>query len=70
MKKALISPSEVRGTGYRVAWTNDVEVEHCPPMFWVDCEDSVVQDAYWYDPADSTIKVATTAAELPYSRTK
>ena len=56
MKKALISPKEVRETGYRVAWTNDVEIDHAEPLFWVDCADDVVQDQFWYDPADQTIK--------------
>jgi len=56
MKKALISPIEPRETGYRVAWTNDVEIEHAPPLFWVDCSDDIVQDQFWYDPVDQTIK--------------
>jgi hypothetical protein len=56
MKKALISPLEPRETGYRVAWINDTEVPHALPLFWVDCDDSIVQDQFWYDPADQTIK--------------
>lgn len=56
MKKALISPIETRETGYRVAWTNDVEIDHAEPLFWVDCTDDVVQDQFWYDPSDQTIK--------------
>jgi hypothetical protein len=54
--KALISPLEPRETGYRVAWTNSVEVEHAAPYFWVDCSDDVIQDRFWYDPVDQTIK--------------
>jgi hypothetical protein len=56
MKKALISPNEKRETGYRVAWTNNVEIEHAPPLFWVDCADDVIQDQFWYNPSDQTIK--------------
>jgi len=69
MKKALISPQEPVGSGYRIAWTNDVEIEHAPPLFWVDCADEVVQDEYWYDPADQTIKVVT-ANEIFVGRTR
>jgi hypothetical protein len=56
MKKALISPIEPRETGYRVAWVNDVEIEHAMPLFWVDCSDDIVQDQFWYDPETKTIK--------------
>ena len=58
MKQALISTGEPRKTGYRVAQvvnqgqTFPVSVE----MFWFDCADDVVQDQFWYDPLDQTIK--------------
>ena len=65
--KALISPKEPRGNGYRVAWTNSVEVEHAKPLFWVDCTNDVVQDEFWYDPTDQQIKpvpsIVTSAEE-------
>jgi hypothetical protein len=54
--KALISPLEPSQTGYRVAWTNPIEIDHAPPLFWVDCINNVVQDLYWYDPTDQQIK--------------
>jgi hypothetical protein len=54
--KALISPIEPRYSGYRVAWTNEIEVEHADPLFWVDCDDTVKADLFWYDPADQIIK--------------
>lgn len=54
--KALISPNELQHGGYRVVWTNLEEVEHQEPLFWVDCDDTVVADQYWYDPVDQTIK--------------
>lgn len=65
--KALISPKEPCQTGYRVAWTNPVEVEHAKPLFWVDCSNDVVQDQFWYDPTDQQIKpvpsIVTSAEE-------
>ncbi len=54
--KALISPNESRYGGYRIAWVNEIEVEQQPPLFWVDCNDAVKADQFWYDPADQTIK--------------
>jgi hypothetical protein len=58
MKQALISKIEPRETGYRVAQV--VPVNETFPVavdfFWVTCADDVVQDKYWYDPADETIK--------------
>lgn len=56
MKYALISPSEPRETGYRVAEVVDTAFEVADPLFWVNCVDSIVCDQYWYDPADSMIK--------------
>lgn len=57
MKEALISPSEPRETGYRVAQVVDegqtFEVGGC---FWTPCADNVVADQFWYDPSDETIK--------------
>ena len=58
MKEALISTIEPRETGYRVAQvvyqgeTFPVSSE----MFWTLCEDNVMADQFWYDPADQTIK--------------
>ena len=57
MKKALISPIEPRETGYRVAWVSDDPVEHAPPFFWVDCNDDIKPDLFWYDPVDKDFKV-------------
>jgi hypothetical protein len=56
--KALISTIEPRETGYRVAQvvaqgeTFPVSTE----LFWVECTDNVLQDQFWYDPVDQTIK--------------
>ena len=58
MKQALISTIEPRETGYRVAQV--VSQEETFPvsseLFWTSCADDVVQDQYWYDPSDQTIK--------------
>jgi hypothetical protein len=62
MKKALISPNEViqnfdNTTGQRVADIHATGFEVAAPLFWVDCEDDVVADRFYYDPTDATIKV-------------
>ena len=59
MKQALISTIEPRETGYRVA---QVVAESqifpvSPELFWTPCADDVVQDEFWYDPSDQTIKI-------------
>jgi hypothetical protein len=59
MKQALISTIEPCETGYRVAQvisfgeTFPVAVD----LFWTTCSDDVVQDKFWYDPQDQTIKI-------------
>jgi hypothetical protein len=55
--KALISPTEPRETGYRVAQVEQQEFEIAPPLFWVACADYVVADQYWYDPSEEQIKL-------------
>ena len=55
--KALISPIEQRETGYRVAEVTSNSFDVAPPLFWVDCADDVVADAYWFDPSDNSFKV-------------
>jgi len=57
MKKALITPLEFRETGYRVADVAAQSFDVTPPLFWVDCDDEVVADMYWYDPSDESIKL-------------
>lgn len=54
--KALISPIEPKETGYRVAQVENQEFEVAEPLFWIDCDDTVKADLFWYDPADQTIK--------------
>jgi len=65
MKKALISSAQnalitnYDGTsGYRVAEVVDEAFEVNPTeLFWVDCEDDVQADIYYYDTSDNTIKI-------------
>lgn len=56
--KALISTIEPRLTGYRVAQVepDDQTFSVASDFFWTPCDDGVVQDQFWYDPADQTIK--------------
>jgi hypothetical protein len=57
--KALISSMEPRETGYRVAQVvtdNATFPVAEPELFWTSCADDVVQDQFWYDPSDQTIK--------------
>jgi hypothetical protein len=58
MKKALISPIEPAQAGYRVAQVEEVEsiFPVADPLFWIDCDNQVVADQYWFDPSDSTLK--------------
>ena len=57
MKNALISPNELRETGYRVAEISDTTFEVASPLFWVECVDDIVADAYWYDPINESFEV-------------
>ena len=58
MKEALISTIEPRETGYRVAQVVNQSQKFpvSSEMFWTPCENNVVQDLFWYDPADQQIK--------------
>jgi len=49
MKNALISPNEIRESGYRVAEVVDSVFEVAAPLFWVSCDDTVQADVYWYN---------------------
>jgi hypothetical protein len=58
-KKALISTFEPRYTGYRVAQVVDSEAdtfEVSLALFWVDCADNVLPDAFWYNPDNQQIE--------------
>lgn len=59
MKKAIISPQEIRESGYRVAQVvdNGQEFEIGLPLFWQDCPDNIIADQFWFDPATSSFKI-------------
>ena len=54
--KALIAPNEIREEGYRVAQVEQQEFEVALPLFWVDCDDTIVADKFWFDPIDNSFK--------------
>lgn len=56
--KALVSTIEDRYTGYRIAQVepDDKIFPVAQDLFWVNCDDNVVADKYWYDPTDRQIK--------------
>jgi hypothetical protein len=55
-RKALISLVESRQTGYRVAQVEDAEniFEVAEGLLWVDCDDTIVADKFWYDTTSQT----------------
>jgi hypothetical protein len=55
--KALISPNEVRETGYRVAEVAANTFDVAQPLFWVDCDNSIVADQFWFNPETSSFEV-------------
>lgn len=55
MKHALISPDEITfkhdGTelGARVAMVADASFEIAAPLFWVNCDDNVLADVFYWN---------------------
>jgi len=55
MKKALISPNETvikfdkTPLGQRIAQVDDVSFPVSKPFYWIDCDDSVTAEDYYYD---------------------
>lgn len=67
MKKALVSstenalnPNTQEVIGWRIVETAAQEFPVYKTLFWVDCDDAVEADQWYYDNADSTIKVKPT----------
>jgi hypothetical protein len=52
--KALIDPNESKKTGYRVCQIHETGFEVCDPLFWVDCDDTIIADLYWFNPIDNS----------------
>lgn len=55
--KALISPNETvklpdGGTGQRVAEVAAIEFPVAKPLHWLDCDDDVKADTYYFDGTD------------------
>lgn len=55
MKKALISPDELvlhpktqEVLGIRVVQTSNIEFDVAPPLFWIECDNEVIEDEYYY----------------------
>jgi len=57
MKNALISPNEPRETGYRIAEISNVSFDVATPLFWIECNDDIIADEYWYDPVNKSFEV-------------
>jgi hypothetical protein len=58
--KALISSVEQvqyfdGSAGYRVADVHETGFEVAEPLFWIDCEEGVVADQFYYDPSTQEI---------------
>jgi len=63
MKKALICPNEPVNffngeAGYRVAQVELAEniFSVAEPLYWLDCNDELVADSWYFDPVDAAIK--------------
>ena len=63
MKYAIVVPIQPVELGYRIAQVNDQPFEVALPLFWVQCDDEVVADMFWYDPSDQMIKVIPQSPE-------
>jgi hypothetical protein len=56
-RKALISMNEIRQGGYRVAQVEDATFPVHEGLVWVDCDDDIVADQYWYDEENKTFNL-------------
>ena len=59
MKKALVSPNEIRRiseteTGYRIADVTDAEFDVASPMFWIDVPDDTTTEKV-YNPSNQEL---------------
>lgn len=53
--KALISPEELivnpdGSTGFRIADVTDSPFDIAAPLYWIDCDDTVQADVYYFEP--------------------
>ena len=64
MKKALISTIEPRENGYRVAQVQTDTFPVASAFKWVDCEDNIEADKYWYDDTNKTFNLIPEPIEI------
>jgi hypothetical protein len=59
MKKCLIHKLEVVENGYRICQVEDADstFEVAKDLFWLDCDNNIIADKYYYDPSDNKIKL-------------
>ena len=56
MKYALVCPNEPLTNGYRVAEVQDTQLWNpAEPTYWIECDDNVVADEWYFDTATQTI---------------
>ena len=51
---ALISPEELTQTGCRIADVAAATFDVASPLYWVECQDNVKPDLWYYDPSVGT----------------
>lgn len=39
----------------RICEVEDAAFEVAPPLFWIDCDDTVIADQFWYDTVSGVI---------------
>ena len=60
--KALICPNEPitsfdNTSGYRIAEVTSTSFEVAEPLYWLDCDDTVVSDMYYFDTTSNSILI-------------
>ncbi|CAB4169224.1 hypothetical protein UFOVP1516_71 [uncultured Caudovirales phage] len=60
--KALICPNEPvtnfdNTSGYRIAEVTEASFDVAEPLYWLDCNDTVVADVYYFDTATNSIEL-------------
>lgn len=63
MKKALISPGETVGNGYRIAEVTASEFPVAPPLFWVDAPDDIEATTHCYVDGEGFVDVTQGAQQ-------
>lgn len=65
MKYALISPTEKTGQGLRIAEVVNNPFEIAKPLFFTECDDSIIADQYYYTETGKFIKVPVPTPAIP-----